>query len=112
MEPQSGRSSVMSERHRSMAVDRTTPLSRISRPGSAVDLLLDRMGEIQANIGAVHADTRNAIEALHADIGAVHANIDAVQAETREVLETVMLLLGWIGTFGNIACAKVCCGVS
>src|SRR6218665_3461208 len=48
------------------------------------------MGEIQANIGAVHADTRNAIEALHADIGAVHANIDAVQAETREVLEIVV----------------------
>src|SRR6218665_3134735 len=105
MEPQSGRSSVMSERHRSTAVDRTTPLSSISRPGSAVDLILDR-------IGAVHADTGNSIEALHADIGAVHANIDAVQAETREVLETVMLLLDWIGTFGNIACAKVCCGVS
>ena len=67
---------------------RTTPLSRISRPGSAV------------NMGAIHADTRNSIDAIHADIGvvhadtrnsieALHANIDAVQAETREVLETV-----------------------
>ena len=60
----------MSELHHAMVAlaDRTTPLSRISRPGSAVDLLLDRMGEIQANIGnvqanigAVHADTRNSI---------------------------------------------------
>src|SRR6218665_1978566 len=107
--------SVVSERHRSMADVKSTPLSRASRPGSAVDLILDRMGEIQANIGAVyadtrnsieavhadigavhadigagHADTRNSIEALNADVGAVHANIDAVQAEAREVLETVM----------------------
>src|SRR6218665_2381419 len=79
--------------------DRSTPSSRISRPGSAVDLILDRIGTAQA-------DTRNSIEAIHADIGAVHAdihvgtvhanlgvvqaNIGAVQVETREVLETVI----------------------
>ena len=82
-----------------MAADRTTPLSPISRPGSAVDLILDRMGEIQTNMGVILADTRVSIEAIHADIGAVHADVGAVgaaQAETREVLETVMLLLGWI----------------
>jgi len=76
MEPQSGRSSVMSERHRSMAVDRTTPLSSISLPGSAVDLILDRMG-------AIHADTRVSIEAIHADIGALHA-------DTRNSIEAYM----------------------
>src|SRR6218665_3804343 len=86
MESTSGRSSVVSERHRPMTDVRSTPLSRISRPGSAVDVILDRMGEIQAHIGAVHADTRNSIEALHADVGAV----GAAQAETREVLENVM----------------------
>src|SRR6218665_1558719 len=100
MESTSGRSSVASKRHRSMVEVRTTPLSRISRPGSALDTILDRMGAIHADtrnaieaihadIGAVHADTRSSIEAIHADIG-VHPNIDPVQAETREVLETVM----------------------
>jgi len=78
MESEPGRSSALSERHRSMveATCRTTPLSRIARPGhrvrdnstpcsgSAVDLILDRMG-------VIHADTRNSIEAIHADIGAV-----------------------------------------
>src|SRR6218665_2350262 len=93
MESTSGRSSVVSERHRSMTDVRSTPLSRISRPGSAVDMILDRMGEIQTNIGAVHADigavhadTMNSIEALHADVGAV----GAAQAEIKEVLENVM----------------------
>src|SRR6218665_630097 len=97
----SGRSSVVSERHRSMADVRSSPLSRISRPGSAVDMILDRIGAVHADtkesMAAIQADTRNSIEALHADIGAVqdniigvHANTDAVQAETREVLETVM----------------------
>src|SRR6218665_2609814 len=69
------------------------------------------MGAIQANMRAIHADTRNSIEAIktdnresmaviHADIGAVHADIGAVQenigavgaaqVETQEVLETVI----------------------
>src|SRR6218665_2916357 len=111
MVTKSGRSSRMS--------NRSTSSSRLSRPGSAVDLLLERMGAMQANIGAAQADTRNSIEAikadnresmavLHADIGAVQENIGAVQAnlgaihadmqanigavqiETREVLETVI----------------------
>src|SRR6218665_2299875 len=107
MESTSGRSSILSERHRSMVEARTTPLSRISHPGSAVDLILDRMGEIQANMGATHADTKesmvaiqadtsNSIEDIHADIGAVqaniigvHANMDAVQAETQGALDTI-----------------------
>src|SRR6218665_1107256 len=96
METKSGRSSRVS--------NRSTSSSRLSRPGLAVDLLLERMG-------AIHADTRNSIEAIkadlqgnigavHADIGAVQGNIGAVQenigavgaaqAETREVLETVI----------------------
>src|SRR6218665_3860807 len=101
MDTESGRLSNMSERRHSMVEARTTPLSRIFRPGSAIDLLLDRMGaphadtkasmaEMQANMGAIHADTRNSIEAIHADIGAVHADIGAVgaaQVETRGVLE-------------------------
>src|SRR6218665_931038 len=84
METKSGRSSKVS--------DRSIPSSRISRPGSAVDLILERIGVVQKNMGAIHADARNSIEAIHADIGAVHADIRAViaaQAETR-VLETVM----------------------
>src|SRR6218665_605273 len=89
METKSGRSSRVS--------NRSTSSSRLSRPGSAVDLLLERMGTI-------HADTRNSIEAIHADIGAVQANMGAIhadlqgnigavgaaQVETREVLETVI----------------------
>src|SRR6218665_915999 len=103
METKSGRSSRVS--------NRSTSSSRLSRPGSAVDLLLERMGAIhadlqgtigavQANIGAAQADTRNSIEAMQANIGAVHADIGAVQenigavgaaqVETREVLETVI----------------------
>src|SRR6218665_2536755 len=107
METKSGRSSRVS--------NRSTSSSRLSRPGSAVDLLLERMGAIQENIGAAQADTRNSIESIkadnresmaviHADIGAVQANmgvihadmqanigaVGAVQVETREVLETVI----------------------
>src|SRR6218665_2260844 len=103
METKSGRSSRVSHRSASS--------SRLSRPGSAVDLILERI----ENIGALHADTKDSIEAIHADIRAVHAdigavqenigavqanmgaihadmqaNIGAVQKETREVLETVI----------------------
>src|SRR6218665_2669157 len=100
METKSGRSSRVS--------NRSTTSSRLSRPGSAVDLLLERMGAMQADIGAAQADTRNSIEAMQANLGAVHADIGAVQAnmgaihadlqgnigavqiETREALETVI----------------------
>src|SRR6218665_2033107 len=96
METKSGRSSRVS--------NRSTSSSRLSRPGSAVDLLLERMGAKQADKCAAQADTRNSIEAIqanmgaiHADIGAVHTdiravqeNIGAVQIETREALETVI----------------------
>src|SRR6218665_1810451 len=96
METKSGRSSRVS--------NRSTSSSRLSRPGSAVDLLLERMGaihaDLQANIGAAQADTRNSIEAMQAHLGAVQENIGAVQenigavgvaqVETREVLETVI----------------------
>jgi len=58
METKSGRSSKVS--------DRSTPSSRISRPGLAVDL-----NAIQENLGALHADTRDSIEAIHADIGGI-----------------------------------------
>src|SRR6218665_2086609 len=85
METKSGRSSRVS--------NRSTSSSRLSRPGSAVDLILER-------IGAAQADTRSSIEAIHADIGSVHADIGAVQpdigavgaaqVETRGVLETVI----------------------
>ena len=86
METKSGRSSRVS--------NRSTSSSCLSRPGSAVDLLLERMGAIQAdnresmaviqaNIGAAQADTRNSIEAMQANMGAIHAdlqgNIGAVQ---------------------------------
>ena len=61
-------------------------------------MILDRMG-------AIHADTRNSIEAIHADIGAVHANtrnsieaihadIGAVQADTRSSIETIHADIG------------------
>src|SRR6218665_245766 len=93
METKSGSSSMVS--------NRSTSSSRLSRPGSAVDLLLERMGaihaDLQGNIGAAQAETRNSIEAIHADIGAVQENIGAVQEnigavqlETREALETVI----------------------
>src|SRR6218665_442434 len=72
METKSGRSSRVS--------NRSTTSSRLSRPGSAVDLLLERMGAMQADIGAAQADTRNSIEAMQANLGAVHADIGAVQA--------------------------------
>src|SRR6218665_3810087 len=78
METKPGRSSRVS--------NRSTSSSRLSRPGSTVDLLLERMGAVhanidgvQANMGAIHADTRNSIDAIHADIGAVQENIGAVQ---------------------------------
>src|SRR6218665_3360145 len=93
MEAKSGRSSRVS--------NRSTSSSRLSRPGSAVDLLLERMGAIQANMGAIHADLQGNIGAVQENIGAVQANmgaihadmqanIGAVQRETREVLETVI----------------------
>src|SRR6218665_1468123 len=96
METKSGRSSRVS--------NRSTSWSRLSRPGSAVDLLLERMGAMQADICAAQADTRNSIEAMQANMGAIHAylqedigavqeNLGAVgaaQVETREVLETVI----------------------
>ena len=74
MENKSGRSSKVS--------DRSTPSSRISRLGSAVGFILDRIGAVQANLGAIHAGTRDSIEAIHADIhvGAVHADIGVVSA--------------------------------
>src|SRR6218665_3126826 len=101
MNTESGRLSNVSERRNSMVEARATPLPR---PGSAVDLILERLGAVQAdnresmagmhaNMGAIHADTRNSIEAIHADIRAVHSDIRAVgaaQVETRGVLETVI----------------------
>ena len=107
METKSGRSSRVSFR--------STSSSRISRPGSAVDLLLERMGAIHAeigavqanigaemqanmgaihgNMGAIHADLQGNIGAVQENLGAVQENIGAVgaaQVETREVLETVI----------------------
>src|SRR6218665_3993498 len=100
MKTKSGRSSGVS--------DRSTSSSRISRPGSAVDLILERIGAAQADIRnsieALQADNRESMAVLqanigavqanlgsvHADIGAVHADIGAAQVETREVLETVI----------------------
>src|SRR6218665_3641421 len=96
METKSGRSSRVS--------NRSTSSSRLSRPGSAVNLILERKGAaqadtrnsieaIQANIGVIHADLQGTIGAVQANIGAVQENIGAVgaaQVETREVLETVI----------------------
>src|SRR6218665_3577441 len=100
METKSGRSSRVS--------NRSTSSSRLSRPGSAVDLLLERMGAIHADtrnsIEAIQADNRESMAAIHADIGVVQANMGAIhadlqgnigavgaaQVETREVLETVI----------------------
>src|SRR6218665_2196169 len=83
METKSGRSSRVS--------DRSNASSRLS--GADVNLLLERMGAIQADnresMAVIHAD----IGAVHADIGSVQENIGAVgaaQVETREVLETVI----------------------
>src|SRR6218665_3495971 len=90
METKSGRSSKLS--------DRSTSSSRLS--GSDVDLLLERMGAINANIDVVQAN----MGAMHADIGAVQENmgvihadlqgnigaVGAAQVETRKVLETVI----------------------
>src|SRR6218665_1534868 len=56
-------------------------------------------GAVQANLGAIRADTRDSIEAIHADIG-------AVQVETREVLETVIHRLERL--YRSFACANVC----
>src|SRR6218665_2295791 len=85
METKSGRSSRVS--------NRSTSSSRLSRPGSAVDLLLERMGaihaDLQGNIGVVQEN----LGAVQENLGAVQENIGAVgaaQVETREVLETVI----------------------
>src|SRR6218665_2522315 len=96
METKPGRSSMVS--------NRSTSSSRLSRPGSAVDLVLEQMGAfhadarksmdaVQANMGAMHAD----IGAVQANMGAIHSDIQenigavgAAQVETREVLETVI----------------------
>src|SRR6218665_715646 len=82
METKSGRSSRVS--------NRSTSSSRLSRPGSAVDLLLERMGAIQENIGAIHADLQGNIGAIHADLQENIGAVGAAQVETREVLETVI----------------------
>src|SRR6218665_1031724 len=89
METKSGRSSRVS--------NRSNASSRLSRPGSAVDLLLERMGaihaDLQGNMGAIHADLQGNISAVQENLGAVQENIGAVgaaQVETREVLETVI----------------------
>ena len=66
METKSGRSTRLS--------DGSTSSSRISRPGSAVDLIFER-------ISAFHAATRNCL-------GAVHAELGAVVMATRDVLES------------------------
>src|SRR6218665_3071869 len=87
METKSGRSSRVS--------DRSATSSRLSGPD--VNLLLERMGAIhadlqrnigfvQANMGAIHADLQGNIGAVQKNIGAV----GAAQVETREVLETVI----------------------
>src|SRR6218665_557922 len=88
METKSGRSSRVS--------NRSTSSSRLSRPGSAVDLLLERMGAIQENIGAAQADTRNSIEAIHADIGAVQANMGAIHADLQGNIGAVQANMGAI----------------
>src|SRR6218665_2886089 len=108
METKPGRSSRVS--------NRSTSSSRLSRPGSAVDLLLERMGAIhadtrnsieamQANIGAAQADTRNSIEAIkaesmaviHADIGAVQANMGAIHADLQGNIGAVQENIGAVG---------------
>src|SRR6218665_3915088 len=87
METKSGRSSRVS--------NRSTSSSRLSRPGSAVDLLLER-------IGAIHADTRNSIEAIKADlqgnIGAVQANMGAIHADLQGNIGAVQENIGAVGT--------------
>src|SRR6218665_1607630 len=90
METKSGRSSRVS--HRSACS------SRLSRPGSAVDLILERI----ENLGALHADTKDSIEAIHADIGAVHADIGAVHAD----LGTVHANMGAIHADQHRHCAS------
>src|SRR6218665_3516592 len=72
METKSGRSSRVS--------DRSTASSRLS--GSDVDLLLERMGAIQANMGDFHADTRKSL-------AAVQGSLRAVQVESRGGLGSV-----------------------
>src|SRR6218665_3800992 len=92
METKSGCSSKLS--------DRSTSSSRLS--GSAVDLLLERMGAMQADIGAAQADTRNSIEAIKADnresMAVIHADLGAIVVSTRGVRETVIPRLEHIGT--------------
>src|SRR6218665_721232 len=84
METKSGRSSRVS--------NRSTASSRLSGPD--VNLLLERISAMQANMGAIHADMQLNMGALQADmqanIGAVQENICAAQVGTREVLETVI----------------------
>lgn len=69
MELESGRSSTLSERHRSMVESRANLLSRISRPGS------NGTCAVQANIDAVQAETRESMVVIQANIGAMQTNI-------------------------------------
>ena len=97
METESGRSSKVSERRHSIVEARSTPLSRTSRLGSAVDMILDRIGTVheesmaimQANLGAIRADTRDSIEAIHANTRAAQANLGAIHADTRDPIEAM-----------------------
>src|SRR6218665_2747628 len=79
-----------------MVSNRSASSSRISRPGSAVDLILERIGAVQANLGSVHAD----IGAVYADLGTVHANIYAVQAKVGAVQENIDAVQENIGAVG------------
>src|SRR6218665_371173 len=85
METKSGRSSRVS--------NRSTSSSRLSRPGSAVDPLLERIGAAQADtrnsIEAIKADNRESMAVIHADIGAVRADIGVVHADTGAVQENI-----------------------
>src|SRR6218665_3880557 len=96
METKSGRSSSVS--------NKSTSSFLLSRPGSALDLLLERIGAmhaeigaVQANMGAIHADLQGNIGAVQANMGVIHADLQgnigavgAAQVEPREVLETVI----------------------
>src|SRR6218665_1701608 len=100
MENKSGRSSRVS--------NRSTSSSRISRPGSAMDLILERI----ENLGALHAGTKDSIEAIHADIGAVHADIGAIHADLQGNIGAVQANMGVIhadlqGNIGAVGAAQV-----
>src|SRR6218665_3944440 len=90
METKSGRSSRVS--------NRSTSSSRLSRPGSAVDLLLERMGAIHADtrnsIEAIQADNRESMAAIHADIGVVQANMGAIHADLQGNIGAVQENIG------------------